>query len=521
MEGYGFESRASPPISIRCYTRNLDSGVEANVVSSLRSFSSKKETVMSFRSSQRGQLVPDYIADPYAHFLKMGVADKISLKSKEQVIPDPKRKEILTGVNPSKKKYLPPVDNGHSFFKTEQKVWTSKPKDDYLLSYRTTGRYVAGKYVTTYIVTRGGPLHASRAEINILNSPRMLFTYPGAYSRRVGLVTTDSTQNMTKFGQKAIEKTSPNRPDISLAAILGELREGLPSLIGLSAIKLRAQTIRRGGNSRENSKRAIVKAGSDEYINLQFGVLPLIADLQAVFKALLSVTDRLRQYEVDAGNGVRRRMSLNTVDEIAVFNPNTLSSQGQVSVDGTAAPEKVGAWTSSDGLSGSISSLVTQQLIEKVWFTGSFTYYVPIGRNLSTNIDKYVTMGDKLFGMSPSIETLWQLSPWSWFADWLLDIGSTISAYERIQDENLVINYGYVMATSHKKTTQLSTVTAPFTVAGMRQESEVMTTFSSVRKERVRANPYGFSATSEGALNPKQMSILGALGVIKGIGTTK
>lgn len=515
MANYGKEKRLSVPTESILYSLDSIRRTGSPVFPRPRLGHRKLETVMSFRTSSRGTFVPDHIADPYYHFLTMGNAKKIDKLEGNFTYPKTKRSEVLTGEKPSEKKHPPHVDNGHSFAKTDYHIETTANRKDYLLNWsRTRVNYYEEPYFryTQYI---GGPLYAGGAEISLLHQPRMLFKYDNAsYPNYFGKISTDSSQDMVKHGQKAIATLAPNRPNVSLAAILGELREGLPSVIGMSLLYARAKNLRRP-NLNAGGKKQVLKLGSEEYINLQFGIVPLMSDIRKIIENLTIITDRLRSYEVDSGNGVRRRMDLITKQENEVFDGAALSSQGYISCGLHLAEQPSTASSSRDNVSGEIKSFVTQQLTEKVWFSGSFTYFVPIGKDLSSNIDKYVTLGNKLLGLSPSVEALWQLAPWSWLSDWILDIGSTISAYERIKDDNLVINYGYVMATSIKKSTQHSTVVSPMSLPDGKQPSEVMSTVTSVRKERVRANPYGFSATSAAGLNLKQLSILGALGFSK------
>lgn len=504
MGNYGLEERSSTPKGIVSTLTYLPYYKDRAQLPS-ETFSSKRETVMSFRTSQKGKYVPDYIADPYYHFLTNGNARTINMQLKEHTYPSTSTSEFLvlpqvkTGKQKSanEKKNPPHVDNGHSFYKTEQSVWTSHPRTDYKINVN----YDSSRYF------RGGPIVATSAVIDGYNSGRKLFSYSISSPNTFSKISTESTVDHKYYGQKAIGVLAPNRPDISLAAILGELHEGLPSLIGMQALRDRTFSLK------TKSKNSFLNTAGSEFLNFNFGIVPLISDMVKVYDALLSASNRLLQYEADAGNGIRRRMSFPIRKKTEVFTTGQLSNQGFVGIDRSIYPSgNFAGSVDNEFVNGTKESFLTQSISEKIWFSGSFTYFIPVGKDLSSNMEKYIAYGSKLFGTSMSVEALWQLSPWSWLLDWFFDIKGTISAFERIQDDNLVINYGYVMATSIKKSTQHTTVTSSQYTNTVK---DVMTTVTSVRKERVRANPYGFSAKASLDLNPMQSSILAALGFTK------
>jgi hypothetical protein len=118
---------------------------------------------------------------------------------------------------------------------------------------------------------------------------------------------------------------------------------------------------------------------------------------------------------------------------------------------------------------------------------------------------------DHILGTKPTFDRLWQLIPFSWLIDWFLDIQRSLAMYDKIYDDNLVINYGYVMGSTLRTVTQHSALTyAPDKKSAM---SYVRTSYRSLVKERWRANPFGFVAPSSVELSPLRMAILAAIGV--------
>lgn len=177
------------------------------------------------------------------------------------------------------------------------------------------------------------------------------------------------------------------------------------------------------------------------------------------------------------------------------------------------APWRSGGSTTNFNLrTKKIESTLTMQSKRSVRFIGSFSYVLPLGNAQWAKFDRYMAEADKLFGLT-GLQTVWNLFPWSWLVDWFVDIQSSIALYDRIQSDNLVINYGYVSAKTSFRAVQHSELTyydgdvSPF--------KSVNTVFESFRFERIRANPYGFIGPTgtSGGLSAIQMAILAALGM--------
>jgi hypothetical protein len=102
-----------------------------------------------------------------------------------------------------------------------------------------------------------------------------------------------SEGSLLNAGTSFIAQTIPTNPVASGSVAMAELyREGLPSLIGASLLKERASFLRGLGG---------------EYLNVQFGWKPLVADLKAAAKAIIDSDDILKQLARDSGRNVHRR----------------------------------------------------------------------------------------------------------------------------------------------------------------------------------------------------------------------
>jgi hypothetical protein len=158
----------------------------------------------------------------------------------------------------------------------------------------------------------------------------------------------------------------------------------------------------------------------------------------------------------------------------------------------------------------SVRSFVKASEIRTVSFSGSFTRFLPCAPGLEGSMNRVLQDWDHILGTKPTFERIWQLMPFSWLVDWFLDIRSSLALYERMSDDNLVVNYGYVMGTTARQVQQRTELTY-----GERKSSfsSVTTTYNSFVKERWRCNPYGFTVPSSVELNPLRMAILAAIGI--------
>jgi hypothetical protein len=144
-----------------------------------------------------------------------------------------------------------------------------------------------------------------------------------------------------------------------------------------------------------------------------------------------------------------------------------------------------------------VSSETVVAVEQKNWFDANF-FLLP---KLGYDPNSYMSRLDSLVNVRLTPAVLWELSPWSWLVDWGLRIGDALDTAERLADDRVHAQYAYGM--SHTKVRQ-HTTNAYNSMAHMYE-----------RKERVRANPYGFKVGGFAGLNTWQQSILLALGLTK------
>jgi len=117
----------------------------------------------------------------------------------------------------------------------------------------------------------------------------------------------------------------------------------------------------------------------------------------------------------------------------------------------------------------------------------------------------------KLWGLRISPELLWELTPWSWAADWVGNVGEVIHNLSAFSNDKLVLRWGYIM---FKYTCRDTYLLEGVRLKGM-PSGPVSQTFVTQVKKRNRATPYGFGL-DPAAFTTRQWAILGALGISRG-----
>lgn len=298
-----------------------------------------------------------------------------------------------------------------------------------------------------------------------------------------------SDSQLMGLGATAIARCDPTKSPANLSVALAELiREGIPKIVG---------------HSLWEARNKLFSSLGDEYLNVQFGWLPFLADIKDSASAILDMDKLMRQYERDSGRLVRRGYTFPTIREQPIVD--------QVQVD----PNKSGLWTGSERrpaagyvqLPGA-KTVLSREIERKLWFAGGFTYYLPSDYESRTAWQKKLYLARQLLGLEITPETLWNLTPWSWAADWFTNIGDNMHNISSFASDGLVLRYGYLMEHTIIKDTYTAT---GYILNGYGSTPLQLQLITEVKKRR-RATPFGFGV-DKGSLTTRQLSILAALGI--------
>jgi len=292
-------------------------------------------------------------------------------------------------------------------------------------------------------------------------------------------------QYVYQLGTEAIAKTAPTSPEFSLMTALGELRsDGIPSMIGSTIGKARGF-------------KKLAKAG-DEYLNFEFGWKPFVSDILSLMDTVKKSEEILAKYERESGRFIGRHYS---------FPPQTTVSVTELGFRLPNPSMSTYAYEGSGTRQGTES--VTKEVTRTSWFEGSYRYYLPLASDARARVSLYAAKAEKLLGLRITPEVLWNLAPWSWLADWVLNIGSIMSNISNFGKDSLMLHRGYIMSTYDMTDTYVNT---GVNLKGFGHTGTITEVFGARTKTRRRASPYGFGVNVEN-FTTRQIAILAALGI--------
>lgn len=343
--------------------------------------------------------------------------------------------------------------------------------------------------------------HAYRGPVlvghsNYVYSAEDFFNLPYGYRDETDLI---------GAGTSAIAKVLPTNPISDLPTALGELfNEGLPGIPGISGLG-------RGGISRHTVP--------DEYLNYQFGVKPFLSDLGKFRKAVEEAEKLIDHYAAKAGTVIRRGYEYPTVvaDDITT-TPATTGNEKWLG--GPCQSQAAGYFQSSiGGWPGTLE--VEEHRERKTWFSGAFTYYLPpVGSSWSDKLRRQEAELRHLYS-GISVDTAWNLLPWSWAVDWFTNAGDVLHNVSAFARDGLVMPWGYVMESFN--ITRTCTVRDAYVGrcrfwndidTGSNNNAHALptmsTTYSAKYLRRRKATPFGFGLL-DSDLSGRQKAIGAAL----------
>nr|QDH88142.1 MAG: hypothetical protein H1RhizoLitter1401_000004 [Leviviridae sp.] len=333
------------------------------------------------------------------------------------------------------------------------------------------------------IITNGKPFSTVLADWGIqgtISLPVPKGTYP--------VVPDWSISDQNYYGAKFIRETTPSATVAHLSTAFGQalLGEEVPNVKALwdTTIYDKAVLFRRAGN---------------EYLNVIYGWIPFVSDLTELLHAVVNFRNIVDQYTRDSGRIVRRSRTFSLPQTAPVLELDR----------GIYSP----VWPSNnaqyDAKNGYLSCYLTTQTEYK--FSGAYTYYLPaLSSDKLAEFDRHTRLANHLLGLRLTPSALWELTPWTWLADWFGNVGTVLSNVSDLNTDNLVILWAYLQR--HVKMTRQYSLT-DMRLKGRKSFTQYATYTTEV-KERIKATPYGFGLNPN-SFTPVQWSILGDLFLLK------
>lgn len=230
-------------------------------------------------------------------------------------------------------------------------------------------------------------------------------------------------------------RARPGNPVANAGQFFAELRD-LPKPIGYGFLRRYQRLVRKSGGILASIPRVLMgelqgfRSLGSEYLNLVFGWEPFVRDLRQMYHLWHDIDKRMAQLIRENGKSIRRKAQVARESDISDSKTTYAYAFGGV-------PYAPPNWTSS---AGSIQTITTRWS-NKVWFSGSFRYYIPdVGSSLWNKRARLA-----LFGALPTPELLWEVMPWSWLIDWFVNVGDIISNASPNAVDNLTTDYSFIM----------------------------------------------------------------------------
>lgn len=294
-------------------------------------------------------------------------------------------------------------------------------------------------------------------------------------------------------GNRLYKSAVPTRPYSQTVRAIGEtIKDGLPAMTGVPFVQ---------GHG-----------AAGEYLNFQFGVAPTVSDLKKFAEAVKQSHKIVEHYHRNSGKYLRREREMR---EAQASEVKTLPLSGMYWTAAHGSP--TGAmydlniflarfYTSEQRTGVSTFSRVHS-------FAGAFTYALPDADDVLSRFEAYASKANHLYGLQFSPDVAYDLSPFSWLADWFVDFGTVLDNAVANSTDSLVSKYAYNML--HDVHSVSTTVTGMKDRNGANLPAFVASDTTLTRKYRDRASPFGFGVDI-GGLTSFQWSILAALGLSRG-----
>lgn len=274
----------------------------------------------------------------------------------------------------------------------------------------------------------------------------------------------------------AYNKMKPAQPDFSALNAIYELKD-LPRML--------SQRLSHNG----------LKDIGDYYLALKFGWEPLLRDIRNFVHTQRNAQKRLKQLLRDNGKPVRRAC---VVRESSSTTTTSGASYGALRPTiSTGFYVGTPTW----------ESKVTHT--ERVWASGRFRYWLPGGPR---DVAWQRKMLARIYGFRPSPKVVWDAMPWTWLADWFVDVGSMLENMDPGVADRLAADYCYIMRELSDYGTRETIGFFDSAITGKPVKVSVSGTAHAKLLMRDPGSPFGWNV-NEPSLSGAQLGILGALGL--------
>lgn len=317
--------------------------------------------------------------------------------------------------------------------------------------------------------------------------------------------------DLSTEGALMYAQAKPGHPTAQLGVALGELlHDGLPHIPGhaysqglhLFGRSPRGKTYQSGFAGPKINQpgysgggkglKSIPKSTSNEFLNVEYGWLPFLQDVQQIYRTYKHLERSLAMLRLQNGKWIHKRVGPwdKTLSESSTtYNDSKYNQYPTLVTALYAGVYRPRTYTVTDKVS--------------YWFSGEFKYWIP---------DIYSVYWParavaELFGATPNLAVIWDLTPWTWLFDWFARVAGILHGITDGAAENLLSRNAFAMG----RRTRWYTLSETTAYHGGVEVTSVAGYYTET-KRRILASPYGFGVHT-GDLSDHQTAILAALGI--------
>lgn len=247
-------------------------------------------------------------------------------------------------------------------------------------------------------------------------------------------------------------------------------------------------------------------------LNIAFGILPGVRDIQAAAQAVVDSEDILRQFLLDSNKLVERRRK--RVIDTGTYKGSITNTYGTAHFIGASGRLDI---ATSLQVNSPYSGTSMKQEVDAVWIESlrtfaTFEYFAFDPDGFLGRLNSYSQRAHLLLGATASADVAWEVTPYSWLMDWYYDIGGLLSYQESVASDSLaarrcgfvheILVSGTVKCTPILKNPSYNTVDPAFWLVP----------FSFKDQTRLPGTPYDMGISWSG-FSSKRAFILGSLGL--------
>jgi hypothetical protein len=257
------------------------------------------------------------------------------------------------------------------------------------------------------------------------------------------------------------------------------------------------------------------------YLNWVFGVNPTAQDLAKAASAVVDADVHIREF-LSSERHQLRRSRITVRDEFhgatTGFNPSATSIDSQsISLDGKEwglltmwAPPRGRDALGLRGSPWTVYGSVHATAVLKQFAT--WEYFIPRPTGFPGRLDSYRRKAEQVLGSGLSASTVYDLTPWTWLANWFFDVGGLLRYQETVATNSVVASRsGWVYETRVSCDAYMTPSTVPI------QERSLggypLLNAVSRKQTRRAGGPYGI--VQPWSLSSNQAAIVAALAVTR------